>query len=73
MTAHLLGRPLGWSATDMARNLLVISVKDGRSSGIGDQHCCIKLFHSESHRGGMGGLSVFVTIPPIEVATRLRE
>lgn len=54
----------GWIAFDITRNLFVISVNEGLASGSCDQHSSINFLHSGSHRSGIGGLSVFVTIPP---------
>jgi hypothetical protein len=37
----------------MARNLSVTSVKDGRTSGLADQHCSISFRHSGSQDSGI--------------------
>lgn len=57
----------------MDRNLLVISVNDGRRSGSGDQHSSISFLHSGSQRSGIVGLSVFFTIPPSVAGYHMRH
>lgn len=43
----------------------MISVKDGRTAGLGAQHCSIKVLHSGSQELGMVGLNVLLTMPPV--------
>lgn len=57
---------LATSSIDMDRSLLVISVNGGRASGSMSQHCSISFFHSGVHVFGIGGRSVFFTIPPFK-------
>jgi hypothetical protein len=48
----------------MARSMLTISVKVGRSDGSADQHCSISRLQCGSHESGTGGRRVSLTIPP---------
>lgn len=63
--------PFDWSAIDIERNLLVISVNDGRVSGSGDQQCSIRFLQSGSQCPGIGGRRLFFTIPPSRTNTKL--
>lgn len=61
-----------WSSIDIAWNLFAISVKDGLSAGLFDQHCSINFFQPWSQLLGIGGRRVLVTIPPAYQFTILK-